>query len=1432
MRIKKSLIALTFLLLLGGQTARAEWTGGGSSGGVNDSVVTGNGTYATYGVKFSLARRADLLAEGDINRGNYAGYTRGGAGIVVLKNGEGLYSTSANRNDISTNAPEFIVDNGELVTVNNANVTTQEAATILSVDANSLDNTLRNMIGEGDLSGQQSTNVHAHFRFEGLAEYINQNFTDVHNPDGMLYNAEKRSQFYDRFTALLAEKGLTCGISKQEFISKSGVLVITPVIGFNGGGYLSFPTANEIVDKGLSSVFKTVYNVTGNHYSDKQVPYGDSNGTIGLTELAQYYTMHDLNNNPIDNKSGSVADILARKHQSLNWRYGFGVLGLSYEGTTRAATSITVRATQTEDGNYNMDSRVSAISQKGGNMPVDGNLTAGTTENHDIQGGMSENGGSVPVLVTNITNTYQEGYKTCAYGAFLANGSGKITVEQDLDSLRKQLEGSTKAQITSVNSGNFNAGSNYKPVYKYRTPQDTANFLAQSALSGRVSDKLIQNMRQKEQAEPVNLQYNLTAMVNNKSQISSAELQSSNGSTAGTGEIALTGEEQKLGIAVQYLVKTKPVKSYISYAKLSYDEDLNGKLSIGGKDSVEHTLAEEGTFKVDSSRYYIAMVANSDANEKYKLSDKNSGGTFWNTLAQSITPGDMFGIEEYQSQVDQLLSKENTTLESTTKGATVSVGSKNGDGYSVFVLEIDVPEKIKVSTDIHLEDYQLNKIEADILASKNGILTNSGESVVNPKNVVNRTCVFSNESHQSYEGTNTYHLGTTDYQKGITLDADKKSTTERLIYYNTLLGESYTRDNIDKGINDISGEATKRYTYAFNLSRGLHGDKRTISALSMNSLPEAERNILTGVHGNTYGITPTGGKTTVSPVRDSKAVYLSKIKDRFSFNSFWMEGGTQPNSVSVLTHKGMKQTADGDVDVQDSYQVLTSSGARPLKYNDFPIYRLDVDVKETIYKYSTDTMEVGKTLYSGDKEYGTLKTGMRLNTEAYKDTLPKEQQYRIAVGANATCEPLSFYPEVRMRAYFTNSTDTLSGGSIIPRTVLTMSEEIRKVQPKSMYLMRIDTDAEKDLVSGSIYSDTMGTGTRARNIKVGNNKNLPVIYGGSDITLNVKEVKPQLKMYGYALDMVNYDKDKNGFKLSEDNVIPYYSVVNDTSVENRDPYTAWGNKSSTEDLFKQYVEWVTSVKKNLYADVTLKVAGKNSEKEYNNFNVSMSSLVDKHESTKHRETTQYPIYIRRGAIDTEGLGYQALLNQIKTDYQCSEEEAKALFEESDMYQTILKAVEDTKDAFNKSQKVNTEDGGTHAVRTEDTEDNWYDEEVKTFVIRRYESDPVEFKNIVLTDKIDYGLTPDSTAGRDNKNSAQQKSYNSYEGKWYLTLYFKNDTKKESNLYLSEEQRYQPNKGRVQTNTDYFKGGTVLIHNLYVSGADFKIPSATTNDMLR
>lgn len=671
MRIKKPLLALALMLLLS-QTVRAEWTGGSSSGGINDGAVTGNGTYATYGVKFSLARRADMLTEGDINKGNYAGYTRGGAGVVVLKRGDGLYSTSADRNDVVNDAQEFIVDNGELVTVSNANVSTQEAAALLEVDANSLDSTLRNMVDEGALSGQQSPDVHAHFRFEAFAEYINKNFSDVYNPEGMLYDATKRAEFYDRFTSVLASKGVSCGITKEEFTSKTGVLVITPIIGFDGGGYLSFPTANEIVEKGLSSVFKTIYDVTGNHYSDRQVPYGDSNGTVGVTELAQYYTMHDINNQPIDNKSGGLADILSRKHQGTNYRYGFGVLGLSWQGNTKAVTSLTVRATQTSNGSYDMDSKASVVSQKQGDMVVDENLVEGTSEDKGIQGG-NKNANSVPEKVTNLSDDYQTGYTVSAYGAFLVNGSGKMT-EETLDTMRKQLEGNTEAQITSVNSGNFNAGSNHKPVYKYRTPQDTANVLAQSALSGKVSDKLIQNMRIKEQAEPKNLQYNLTAMANNKSQVSSAELDSADGLTAGKGEIALSGEEQKLGVSVEYLVKTKPVTSYISYARLSYDEDLKGKITTGKHDSVEHTLAEEGTFKVDSSRYYVAMVANSDAGEAYKLSDGNSGEAFWNTLAQSIPTGDFFAIGDYQNQVSQLLTKENTTLESTTRNATVSVG--------------------------------------------------------------------------------------------------------------------------------------------------------------------------------------------------------------------------------------------------------------------------------------------------------------------------------------------------------------------------------------------------------------------------------------------------------------------------------------------------------------------------------------------------------------------------------------------------------------------------------------------------------------------------------------------------------------------------------------------------------------------------------------
>mgnify|MGYP000458861145 CR=1 FL=1 len=37
---------------------------------------------------------------------------------------------------------------------------------------------------------------------------------------------------------------------------------------------------------------------------------------------------------------------------------------------------------------------------------------------------------------------------------------------------------------------------------------------------------------------------------------------------------------------------------------------------------------------------------------------------------------------------------------------------------------------------------------------------------------------------------------------------------------------------------------------------------------------------------------------------------------------------------------------------------------------------------------------------------------------------------------------------------------------------------------------------------------------------------------------------------------------------------------------------------------------------------------------------------------------------------------------------------------------------------------------------------------------------------------------------------------------------------------------------VDTSENYFKGGSVLINNLHIDGADFKIPSATTSEMLR
>ena len=377
-----------------------------------------------------------------------------------------------------------------------------------------------------------------------------------------------------------------------------------------------------------------------------------------------------------------------------------------------------------------------------------------------------------------------------------------------------------------------------------------------------------------------------------------------------------------------------------------------------------------------------------------------------------------------------------------------------------------------------------------------------------------------------------------------------------------------------------------------------------------------------------------------------------------------------------------------------------------------------------------------------------------------------------------------------------------AGGYVTPHNLLTMGEVIRKVKPSAMYVIRVnhkyDSGAEVNpAIKGSTISDSTAVGTNADAVSDGK----PVIYAGGDVTVKVNP-DFRLNMYGYSLDLI---------ETSDNNLVGtgnYASVINDSSNVKRD----WGNTYTSTDIKKEFDDWSKDIlTKHLGVDMTLTVNGSGVDKVFNNFTSSLGNM----DTSASVADGVYSIKIKQGTIDKTEMGYKKLIEQIKSDYELSTDaEAEKIFTNSDIWQSIERAIEDSNDSFNNSQKSDAISSRAH----------WYDEEVKTFVIRRYKKENLDIKNVVVNDKIDYGAAPtadDTTASLDN--------YKKADAKWYMTLYLKKDgAKKTPECFSDNLVYYNPsNYGGLSNANDT---GSVLINEVYVDGADFVIPSASTYDM--
>lgn len=1332
----------------------------------------------------------------------------------------------------------------------------------------------------------------ASLKASDLAPIIDKQFSNqsdaTDNAKKRLYTQEGREKFYTAFVNELSKanaNALEDDIGDMDDWVKDGVLVIEPYAIYNnlaqqGVVGITYLSACQFMGDSADTDYKKDFQSVFGGFSIS----GQAGGLTAVRSLGGFYNGHgrkDCNYHPAGtngkniihasdctDKGAKWQEIYSQnKRDSYSYKLGWGAFGMwkGEDDNNQSATNLSIKVSYGSNGNLNVDKQSSMVSASKGFKGVSANINSMNSSVEQNSGGkyhgrqkLGDNNKKAHVLnLPSGQKKYYGDYKLTSYGSYYVTAdeqtfkysSFKSKVDSDVPS-------SATANWSNVSGSDYNCGrrmSGYSMGGMEDNPIVTAQLFASwfglSDSSVNVITGNRPNTADDTGAKQAKIAYNAFALANNYGTCESIKYDS-NGITKGITGSGDNKDVSRFGFSVQYLYKGKNITSYISTAKLKYDENLNPTLTIGSHSSKSYDIGGTGKFTTDNKRAYIIAVPNRNSNNGYLLKNNANGSSIWGKVRDKASGSKkVIQLSDVASIITSSTGEQASIQGSANSSRTISVGTDSDDGYSIYVLELDLPKSVPISSVLNLQDYQINYVYPKSLMEESASL---GEKV-NSNTVVDEITA-SNEyvskrsstwtcgggiNHSSYQDDYTIKLFHGSGTSGHTVSKSLSTNTNNaLLMYNRILGTYDTFLSVHRGWNTTSNNNALRIDYAFNLTRGGLNDKRTISGLSEDSYKN-EKDYAIDSLDMEYGNKPNTVEAGDTTIRDSWAKYCNRIGDKIKFKSEWVNGGESP--VEAYTTSHTYTTGSGtNIKTNTCYYANTrATDSRPiyLRLLSLPLYEVRNNITEKIFKYRTNTVCTGINKWDTDLSDGKKLGGSTLpldenikpvsgvNATIPKSDMKENERYRFIVIARSN-KTLSYYPEVGMRAYITSG-DTLTTGGIYAKTILTMGEKIRKTNPSSMYILRVTQPNTGDQVKGNIYSDTTATGSNADDLSK-KNGNKPVVYGGSDITLKA-EGKFNINMYGYSLDLVNKDYDANMkyTNASGDTAYEQYTkVVNNNS----DVYSDWGNDSTNSkvELFKQYKDWTESVKNSLTADVTLKVTGDAGYKKlYNDFSTSLGKL----QGGTSSEDGVYSIKIRLGKIDTTTDQYKGLIKQIAKDYNCDEAKAGEIFEKSDIYKTIIRSIEDVNDGFNKAQKVTDTN---NRVRTDESDKAWYDEEVKTFVIRRYKTTGVTTPNIVLNDKIDYGMAPDSTKGKDSTYNAQQSEYKSHTGQWYLTLYFRDNhsNKSDTNLYLSEQNLFNPNKSRVSTSESYYKGGNVLINELYIAGADFLIPSATTSDMLQ
>lgn len=828
-----------------------------------------------------------------------------------------------------------------------------------------------------------------------------------------------------------------------------------------------------------------------------------------------------------------------------------------------------------------------------------------------------------------------------------------------------------------------------------------------------------------------------------------------------------SNDASKIGVTIQALVPDQKVTSY----KQTIHRDKDGKVTYSKPEEIgTYSIYKEGVrvevpFVQTAQSEFCVVVPNTKASGDLTLAstytgsanDTKSGRRFGEAVFGTSAPYNTAnGLARLSGMVRTIFAGVVTNT-SDLSGAVVPVAAFGQTSLSLRAYS-DIDNEAGTN---QYCGYTVYIIEDDMVqANQNVEMTLASHNL----NYVYPSLLGDSKGHfirtlkaSDTNGMTYFEISKTNDYKGTLIDNEKATKGITLLYgqYDLPYGsKTYPQIFALEATNPkIFRGVTESVTlnHAVSMTRGSFGDKYVVSSFSKSNTNFANTSFYTDVLKMSVG---NVGSTAPKNINSGKTGVFANGYDQFRWAC--------NRAALVLNH-----TRDGGATYSEITPFTSGESQKDAGYN----------VSETINRYVTVDKPTASNATSGMISTGRVKA----TNSAYG--------YR-AYSVKNYDKTFKFYPEVAMSAWkYDDSTGVIKSYSDVTHgTVYVLGEKVRSLKATAMYGIAVNGAANGKNLAGATKSDTVAAGSDAKALSKKFN-NLQVIYAGGNVNVAASG-NFSIDLSGFALDQIDKDKDKKLVTSNGNGV--YTDVVSDNSNLKK----TWG--SDAYDAQSEYQKWVEEVKNSLAVDMSLQVSkdlnGGNVVKTYNGYKAS----VGKVDGGNIESTTSYALTYKNGVV-VEDTAYAELIKALRQYAGVSSDaEAKALFEASGINKEILSSIESSTNGS--SEKVDGFAG-----------DHWYDETVRTFVVRYYKCAPIKMSNITVSDKIDIN------AGPSQNTKSKTLFSNGYVGKWYLTVYLKsaNSSMPSLTLYDAKKQNYDAD--------------SVLIAKQHVEQADFVIPDATTAD---